>query len=312
MAHEPPRRLILDVDPGHDDAVAMLLALRWPGVRVLGVIATAGNQTLERTAKNARQVIHLAGSDAPTSLGRDRPILADLVTSAEVHGESGLEGIDLQGLGPVHELAGADFLVEMVRSSVEPVTLVATGPLTNVAIAFLRDPQLPSLLERLVIMGGGLDTGNVTPVSEFNFRTDPEAAKLVLSAGANPTVIGLNVTHQALVMQQDVKTIRELGSPQAEAVASWLEFYGSSYRKWYGWEGVPIHDACAVLEAVQPGLVESRSFHVTVETGGDLARGQLIADRRPLREGSEPNAQVAVGIDRQAFMELLLEGLGRY
>lgn len=312
MAHAAAKRLILDVDPGHDDAVAMLLALNWPGVEVPGIVATAGNQTLQRTARNARQVVALAGSNVPVSLGRDRPLLADLVTSEKVHGESGLEGIELEELGPVHQLSGADFLVETIRGSREPVTLVATGPLTNVAIAFLRAPDIAKRLERLVIMGGALDAGNVTPVSEFNFRTDPEAAKLVLEAGANATVIGLNVTHQALVIPPEVQAIKELGSPQARAVASWLEFYGDAYRKWYDWEGVPVHDACAVLEALHPGLVTTAPLPVTVETGGQLSRGQLVADRRPAVDPPKPNAQVAVGIDRQEFMKLLMYGLERY
>ncbi len=304
--------LILDVDPGHDDAVAMLLALRWPGFRVLGVVATAGNQTLDRTLRNARAVVALAGSDAPVAAGRKGPLVGQLTTAPTIHGQTGLEGVTMEDLAPLYPESAQRLVSDIARSWDGPLTMVATGPLTNLAVTLAADPYIQRRLDRVVIMGGCVGGGNITPAAEFNFFVDPEAARIVLDAGMMPTVVGLNVTHRALISTREIAAIESLGSPQARAVATWLGFYGAAYSRRFGWDGIPLHDACAVLETVEPGLVKTEDMAISVETRGDLTRGALVPDLRPLVEPPAPNARVAVDILRDRFVELLMNGLKSY
>jgi inosine-uridine nucleoside N-ribohydrolase len=300
-------KIVLDCDPGHDDAIALLLALASPEVELLGVTTVHGNQTLEKTTANALRVLEFAGrADVPVAAGADRPLRREQFVAEYVHGESGLDGPALpppSGV-PVDRHA-VDFLADTVLGSTGPVTLVPTGPLTNIGLFLALHPEAAARVGRIVLMGGAIGEGNVTPAAEFNIWCDPEAADRVFSSGLDVTMIGLDVTHKALVGPAHQEQLRSSGRVGA-MVAELLEFYGRFHRETYGWDGSPIHDAVALAHAFRPGLVETRRTGVRVDCDGELGRGRTNADLRG-RMGWQPNAEVAVDIDADGFIGLLLE-----
>jgi inosine-uridine nucleoside N-ribohydrolase len=297
--------VLLDCDPGHDDAIAMLLALGSDELDVCGITTVAGNQTLEKTTANAIRVLELAGrAEIPVAAGAGRPLVREPRVAAEVHGETGLDGPDLpppQG-EPLRQHA-VDFLAERI----EGATLVATGPLTNVALLLARHPE--AVPERIVLMGGAIAEGNVTPAAEFNIWADPEAAHRVFTSGLDVTMVGLDVTHQALVTSAHAEQLGQSGRI-GTVVAELLEFYGGFHRTVYGWDGSPIHDAVAVAHVIDPTLLELEHVNVRVDCQSELCRGRTVADIWR-RTGLEPNANVAVGIDSERFVDLLLQRLAR-
>jgi len=297
--------ILLDCDPGHDDAIALLLALASPEVELAGVTTVAGNQTLEKTTANAIRVLELAGAEVPVAAGADRPLVRELRVAANVHGETGLDGPDLppaQGK-PVDEHA-VDFLAERVAGR----TLVATGPLTNVALLLARSPGARP--ERLVLMGGAIAEGNVTPAAEFNIWADPEAAKRVFESGLDITMVGLDVTHKALMTRAHAEELRGAGRV-GQVVAELFDFFSVFHREVYGLEGAaPIHDAVAVAHVIRPELLDLKHLHVAIDTESTLCRGRTVVDVWR-RTGYEPNANVAVDIDAEAFLSLLVERLSR-
>ena len=294
--------ILLDCDPGHDDAIALLLALASPELELLGVTTVAGNQTVEKTTANAIRVLELVGSDVPVAAGAGRPLVREPYVAAYVHGETGLDGPDLPPARrePVDQHA-IDFLAERIDGA----TLVATGPLTNVALLLAREVASP---ERIVLMGGAIAEGNVTPAAEFNIWADPEAAARVFSSGLDVTMVGLDVTHQALLTDEHAAGLRENGRV-GSVVADLLEFYGTFHKQVYDFEGSPIHDAVAVAQTIQPDLLELRELNVEIDRESELCRGRTVVDVWN-RTGREANARVAVGIDAPGFIELLLERLG--
>jgi inosine-uridine nucleoside N-ribohydrolase len=305
----PTIQIILDCDPGHDDAIALLLALASPELELLGVTTTHGNQTLEKTTANAIRVLELAGrEDVPVAAGADRPLVRELYVAAYVHGETGLDGPELPpaGTAPLEEHA-VDFIARRVLGSERPVTLVPTGPLTNIGLLFARYPEAAARVERIVLMGGAIAEGNVTPAAEFNIWADPEAAHRVFTSGLDVTMIGLDVTHKALVGSAHAERLRAAGRV-GRAVAELLDFYGIFHRGQYGWEGSPIHDAVAVAHVFRPDLVDTVERGVKVDMGGELSRGRTYVDLWRRAEW-EPNAHVGVDIDAAAFVDLLLERL---
>jgi inosine-uridine nucleoside N-ribohydrolase len=295
-------KIIIDCDPGHDDAMAILLALASPEVDLLGLTTTHGNQTLEKTTANALRVLEFAGrGDVPVAAGSDRPLVRELSVAEEVHGATGLDGPDLpppQGR-PVEQDA-VDFLVQHARPG---VTLVPTGPLTNVALALERGAEP----DRIVLMGGAFGEGNVTPAAEFNIWADPEAAARVFENGSDVTMVGLDVTHQALFGPERVEELRN-GGRVGRMVAELFDFYGIYHRQIYRWNGSPVHDAVAVAHVIRPGLLGTVHCGVKVDTDCELSRGRTNADRWG-RVGWEPNAHVAVEIDAEGFLDLLAERL---
>ena len=298
---------LIDCDPGHDDAIALLLALASPEVELLGVTTVAGNQTLEKTTTNALRVLELAGrGDVPVAAGADRPLARELFIADYVHGESGLDGPELPEprAEPVDQHA-VDFLAERILGSRRPVTLVPVGPLTNVALLLSRYPQAAGNVERVVIMGGAVAEGNVTPAAEFNISVDPEAAWRVFHSALPVTMIGLDVTHQALMMPAHVERLRASGDV-GRFVAELHDFFVRYHERTYGTEGAPIHDAVAVAQVVRPGIVETLHRHVDVDCESRLCRGRTVVDLWR-RTGEEPNTDVGVGIDADAFLELLCE-----
>jgi inosine-uridine nucleoside N-ribohydrolase len=297
--------ILLDCDPGHDDAIALLLALASPEVELLGVTTVAGNQTLDKTTANAIRVLELAGrGDVPVAAGSPRPLVREPFVAAYVHGETGLDGPELPApKGAPVEAHAVDFLAERLNGA----TLVATGPLTNVALLLARHPEASP--ERIVLMGGAIAEGNVTPAAEFNVWADPEAAARVFASGIDVTMVGLDVTHRALLTGAHAEQLRGVGRV-GRFVAELLDFYGVFHREVYGFDGSPVHDAVAVAQAIRPELLELETLNVRVDCESSLCRGRTVVDVWR-RTGLEPNAHVAVGIESDAFLDLLLQRLAR-
>ena len=293
-------RVILDCDPGHDDAIALLLALASPEIALAGVTTVHGNQTLEKTTDNALRVLALVGrEDVPVAMGADRPLKRELHVAAHVHGESGLDGPALPDPASVPvEQHAVDFLTEHVTPE---TVLVPVGPLTNVALALDRGIR-PA---RIVLMGGAIAEGNMTPAAEFNIWADPEAAARVFGSGIHVTMIGLDVTHGALLTPAWAERFREAGRV-GTFVAELVEFFKQYHARTYGWHGAPIHDAVALAHAFRPGIVTTERMNVEIEVESELTRGRTVADRWH-RTGRPENADVGVEIDADAFFELLLE-----
>jgi inosine-uridine nucleoside N-ribohydrolase len=302
--------VLIDCDPGQDDALALLLALGSPEVRVLGVTTVAGNQTLDKTTANALRVLELASrEDIPVAAGADGPLTGELVVAADAHGETGLDGVDLPppSTEPVADHA-VDFLAAVLEGSEEPVTLVPLGPLTNVALLLARHPEAAGQIERIVLMGGAIREGNQTPSAEFNIWIDPEAAARVFESGLDVTMVGLDVTNKAVLSNADAESLRGAG-PVAEAAADMLDFYLGFYNEAYEHGGAPIHDAVALAHVFRPDFLTVEDRHVEVDTSEGPCRGRTVVDMRRRTSGPDPNAHVAVDIDAGAFRTLLLERL---
>ena len=307
-----PRRIIIDTDPGQDDAVAILLALASPELDVLGITAVAGNVPLALTERNARALVELAGRDVPVRAGADAPLARPLVTAEHVHGKTGLDGWDVpapsRALAPGH---GADWIAETVMD--EPpgtVTLVCLGPLTNAALALRRAPGIARRLERIVLMGGGyFEGGNITPMAEFNVYVDPEAADAVLRSGAEIVMAPLDVTHQALLPRDFLDALGAHDTAVARACAGMLAFFERFDVEKYGATGGPLHDPCTIAWLLNPGLFEGRRCWVGVETQSELCRGATVVDWWKVWPERKENALVLRNIDARAFFSLLLERL---
>jgi inosine-uridine nucleoside N-ribohydrolase len=306
-----PTPVLIDCDPGIDDAIAILLALASPELDVLGVTSVAGNQTLEKTTANALRVLELAGrSDIAVAAGADRPLVGELSVAADAHGESGLGASFPPPAAAPLERHAVDFLAEQVLASPVPVTLVALGPLTNVALFIAQHPGVAARLERIVLMGGAIGAGNVTPSAEYNVWIDPEAAARVFASGRDVTMIGLDVTNKAVLAPEHVEQLQPLG-PIGAAVAELLGHYQRFYLGMYDHGGAPIHDAVAVANVIRPDLLHVQRRHVAVELAPGLCRGRTVVDtRRRIRDRPEPNTNVADDIGAPAFVAFLLERLG--
>jgi inosine-uridine nucleoside N-ribohydrolase len=296
--------IVIDCDPGHDDAIAILLALASPEVELRGITTVAGNQTLEKTTRNALKVLELAGrADIPVAAGADRPLRRALRTAANVHGESGLEGPDLPEptTRPV-AVNAADFLAELIEPG---VVLVPTGPLTNVALLLEQHPNVAERLERIVWMGGAIAEGNVTPAAEFNAFVDPEAAAAVFGSGIPVTMIGLDVTHMALFTPEHADRLRGTGRA-GRVVAELSDFFQKFHEERYGFHGSPIHDALAVADVIDPTLVARLHCNVEIETASQHSDGRTVVDRWLVTDGPR-NAHVGIDVDAARFLELLVE-----
>ncbi len=309
------QKIIIDTDPGQDDAVAILLALASPELEVLGLTAVAGNVPLELTAKNARVVCELAGRpDISVFAGCDRPLARDLVTAEHVHGKTGLDGPQMaEPRMPLQEQHAVDFIVETLRR--EPpgtVTLCPLGPLTNIATAFRRAPDIAERVARIVLMGGAyFEVGNITPAAEFNIYVDPEAAREVFAAGAPITVLPLDVTHKALTTAARVQAFRDLGAEVGTMVAAWTDFFERFDKEKYGSAGAPLHDPCVIAWLLRPDLFTGREINVEIEVDSPLTRGMTVADWWRVTDRA-PNALFLGDVDAEGFFALLTERLARY
>lgn len=308
------RKIIIDTDPGQDDAVAILLALASPELEVLGLTCVAGNVPLALTLKNARVVCEVARrTDVRIFEGCDRPLSRKLVTAEHVHGKTGLDGIVLpEPTMPVAQGHAVDFIIDTLRSEAAgTVTLCPLGPLTNIATAFQKAPDIIPRVAEIVLMGGGyFEGGNITPAAEFNIYVDPEAADIVFRAGAPIVVMPLDVTHKALTSRQWVEGMRGLGTKVGQAVASWTDFFERFDTSKYGSEGAPLHDPCVIAYLIDPSLFKGRHIHVAVELQGTHTLGMTVADWWHVTD-NEPNAMFMGDINRAAFFTLLTERIGR-
>jgi len=308
------QKIIIDTDPGQDDAVAILLALASPELQVLGIVAVAGNVPLALTEVNARKVVELSGrTDVPVFAGRDRPLSRDLVTAEHVHGKTGLDGIELPAPTlPLQAQDGVDFIVETLRThDAGTVTLVPIGPLTNIAEAFRRAPDIIGRVQQIVLMGGAyFEVGNITPAAEFNIYVDPEAAAEVFAAGVPLVVMPLDVTHKALTDRAWVEAMRALPGRCGSAVAGWTDFFERFDTAKYGSLGAPLHDPCTIAWLLRPDLFQGREINVEIETEGRWTTGMTVADWWRV-SGRAPNALFLKDVDRDALFALLSERIAR-
>ena len=308
------RKIIIDTDPGQDDAVAILLALASPELEVLGLTCVAGNVPLALTTKNARIVCELAGRrDIRVFAGCDRPLLRPLVTAEYVHGKTGLDGIALpEPTMALQDLHAVDFIIETLRHEAPgTVTLCPLGPLTNIATAFRRAPEIISKVEQIVLMGGAyFEVGNTTPAAEFNIYVDPQAAEIVFKSGAPLVVVPLDATHKALTTRPRIEAFRALNTPVGAAVASWTDFFERFDMTKYGSEGAPLHDPCVIAWLLRPDLFEGRFINVEIETHSELTLGMTVADWWRVTP-REPNALFLREVDAEGFFTLLTTRLSR-
>jgi purine nucleosidase len=311
---EMARKIIIDTDPGQDDAVAILLALASPELDVVGITAVAGNVPLALTEKNSRKICELAGRpDVKVFAGAVRPLVRPLVTAEYVHGKTGLDGPDLpEPTMPLQAQHAVDFIIETVLAAKDgEITLCPLGPLTNVALALIREPKIAPKIREIVLMGGGFfEGGNVTPTAEFNIYVDPQAAQVVLASGIPIVVMPLDVTHKALTTQKRVDRFRAMKTRVGDATAALLDFFERFDEQKYGTDGGPLHDPCVIAYLLKPELFKGRHCNVTVETGSELTMGMTVIDWWSVT-GRPANAMVMRDIDADGFFELLTERIGR-
>ncbi|MDP3960454.1 MAG: nucleoside hydrolase [Pseudorhodobacter sp.] len=310
-----PRKIIIDTDPGQDDAVAILLALASPqDIEVLGITAVAGNVPLALTQKNARIVCELAGKpETRVFAGCDAPLKRKLVTAEHVHGKTGLDGPQLAvPTMALQDQHGVDFIIETLRREASgTVTLCPLGPLTNIATAFLRAPDVVARVQQIVLMGGAyFEVGNITPAAEFNIFVDPEAAEIVFRAGVPLVVMPLDVTHRALTNRARIEAFRALGTEPGRMVAEWTDFFERFDMQKYGGEGAPLHDPCVIAYLIAPALFAGRHINVEIETVSALTLGMTVADWWGVTRRT-PNALFIGSVDADGFYALLTERIGR-
>lgn len=303
--------IILDGDPGHDDAIAWVLANADPNLDILAVTTVSGNQTIEKTSYNAQRICTLIGLDVPIGKGGSTPLIREPMNAPSVHGDSGLDGPALpEPAFPLSDLSAVELIAEKVRECKYKVTLVPTGPLTNIAAFLLAHPELKNRIEQISLMGGGIELGNWTPAAEFNILVDPEAADIVFRSGIPIIMSGLDVTEKAFIKPEDVELIRSHHNEVAQIVAQWLEFFYEFHLN-LGYEGAPVHDAVAVTALTHPEWMDIRELYVEVETKGKYCVGATVGDIHQVT-GKAPNAKVLMGIHRENFINYIARACGSY
>jgi len=311
-----PRKVIIDCDPGQDDAVALFLAMSAPEeLEVLGVTTVAGNVPLDLTQRNARMMCDIAGrTDMAVYAGCDKPMVLDAITAEYIHGNTGIDGVDVfDPVTPLQETHAVDFIVDTLRNADKgTVTLVPTGPMTNIATAIQRDPGILDAVERIVSMGGAMrEGGNRSPSAEFNVLVDPHAAEIVFDCGRPVTAMGLDVTHQVLSTRERVARIREIGNAVADATAGMLGFFHRYDTKKYGSEGAPLHDPCTVAWLLRPELFETKTCNLSVETSSELTLGHTAVDFWHVTDRPH-NVDWTHAVNADGFYDLLVERLARF
>ena len=308
-----PHKIIIDCDPGHDDAIAILLAAHHPAISLQAITTVAGNQSVEKTTRNALKVCSLANiRDVPVARGMERPLVRPPRFSPEIHGESGLDGPDVPepDIEPV-EVNGVDLIIDLLMNSNGDITLVPTGPLTNIAMAMSREPAIIPRIKAISLMGGAIGVGNKTPSAEFNIWADPEAAAIVFASGRPITVSTLEVTHQALATPEVLDRLRSAHRPVATFAADLLSFFGSTYRAVFGFPDPPVHDPCAVAAVIDPDILRAHYMHVEIETQSELTAGRTVCDVYAVT-GKLPNARVGYGLDVPRFWNMVIDTLLTY
>lgn len=306
------KKIIIDCDPGYDDAVALLLAAGSPSVEVLAITTVAGNQTLEKVTRNALRIATLAGLDVPVAAGAARPLLRDeVVVAANIHGQSGLDGTTLPQatLNPDPRHAAQLIVDTVMNEPPQSVTLVPIGPLTNIALAARLEPRVVERVKEVVLMGGGYHIGNVKPMAEFNIENDPEAAHIVFEEKWPIVMVGLDLTYQALATQTVKDKIAAIHTPASDFVTQVLTRFSENYKKSKGFDEPPVHDACAVAYVIDPGVIETRKAPVHVEYRGEYTSGMTVTDLRR-KAPQDCHTAVAMKLDRERFWNLVIEAVG--
>jgi len=303
-------KIILDCDPGHDDMMAIMLASVSKNIEILGITTVAGNQTGEKTFENARRILTLIGrEDLPLARGADKPIIRDLITAPQIHGTSGLDGAELPGPdAPYLDCHAVDFIIDTVRASKDKVTLVPTGPLTNIGLAFIKAPDIKKNIKEVVLMGGAVYDSNMTPGSEFNIFVDPEAAREVFLSGLPITMVGLDVTNKSLMSFEQTEEMSSWGGKISSIVGPLMKFFAQANYDYFGIKGAPIHDALTVATLVNSDVVECENYFVDIETMGELTRGQTVADVYGVT-GKEPNCKVAMKVNNDLFVSIMMDAI---
>ncbi|MGE8207152.1 nucleoside hydrolase [Heyndrickxia sp. NPDC080065] len=312
MLENKKRKIILDCDPGHDDAIAILLAAGNPNIELVGITTVAGNAEIEKTTNNALKVCEIASIyDIPVLKGSGQPLVRKRETAPDIHGDSGMDGPVLPEPSKTSEEEHAvDFIIRKLLESDGDITLVPTGPLTNIAMAMRREPAILAKIQEVVIMGGGT-FGNWTPAAEFNIFVDAEAAKVVFESGVPITMMGLDLTHQALATEEVCERIAAIDNPAAKFVSDLLVFFRKTYLEVFGFEHPPVHDVCCVAYCIDPSVVEAKKLRVDVETKGELTYGMTLVDVHGVT-GLEPNVNVAMKLDHTKFWDMVVEALKSY
>ncbi len=306
-------KIILDCDPGHDDAIAILLAAHHPDIDLLAITTVAGNQSLDKTTLNALKVCSLANiRNVPVARGMDRPLVRPARHAANIHGESGMDGPNIPE--PDIEPAlqhGVDLLIDLLMNSDGDITIVPTGPLTNIATAIRREPAILPRIKAISLMGGAIGVGNRMPAAEFNIWADPEAAAIVFDCGRPLTMSPLEVTHQALATGEVLDRLRAANRPVASFAADLLIFFGDTYRDVFGFSAPPVHDPCAVAAVIDPDILQAHTIRVEIETEGEWTSGRTVCDIYGVL-GKEPNVRVGYALDVPRFWEMLISTILTY
>ena len=305
------RKIIMDCDPGHDDAIALLLASRSDDLKILGVTTVAGNSELENTTRNARKILDYADvTDVDVYPGCEKPMMRSLyrLTGAIIHGEDGLGGPKIPDpITPVKEEHGVDFMIRTLRESDEKITLIPTGPLTNIAMALIKAPDIKEKIDRIIIMGGAvMDPGNITSAAEFNIYVDPEAAKIVFASGCNIYLNTLDVSMKAVFYEEDIEALRVQGDKVSDIVAQLLDFFASTHVKHFGFKACPIHDALCVGVLIDENLIEYQKTFLDISVQDPLTLGETVADLCGIT-GNEPNCYISTKVDQKLFVKMIQE-----
>ena len=305
-------KIILDCDPGHDDAVAILLAAKDPGIDLLGVTVAAGNQTLENTEKNARRVLQWIGSEVPVYAGCPGPLVREKIIAADIHGSTGLDGPVFPELTkPLEKEHAVAYLIRKLMESDGDITMVTTGPMTNLAMAIRLEPRIVDKIRRIVSMGGAYTNGNVTPAAEFNIVADAEAAHICFTCGRPITMIGLDVTRKVLCYPEIVQRMGKIGNPASDLFVALMDHFCRSQKEVFGWEGGPLHDPVTIAWLMDPSVLTLKPMNVQIDLRSTLSYGRTNCDVFGYLK-LPPTAEVAVDIDAAKFWDIVETGLRRY
>ena len=305
-------KIILDCDPGHDDAVAIMLAARCPSIELLGITVVAGNQTLENTQRNARSVLQWIGEDVPVYAGCPGPLVREKLTAGDIHGSTGLDGPVFPPLTKELEKEHAvQFLIRTLMGSDGDITVVTTGPMTNLALAIRLEPGIVQKIRRILLMGGSYTNGNVTPAAEFNILADAEAASICFGCGRPVTMVGLDVTRKVLCYPEIVDRMREIGNPASELFVALMGHFCRTQKEIFGWEGGPLHDPVTIASLIDPKLLTLKPMHVEIDLRSTQSYGRTNCDFFGYQH-LPSTAEVAVDIDVKRFWDIVEQGLRRY
>ena len=305
-------KIILDCDPGHDDAVAIMLAAINPKIELLGITVVAGNQKLEKTVNNALKVCNHLNLDVPVYSGMSRPMIREQLIADDIHGETGLDGPKFEELKiKAEDKHAVNFIIDTLMNSDEKVTLVPTGPLTNIGMAIRFEPRIIEKINRIVLMGGSYQLGNMTPAAEFNILADPDAAHIVFSSGVKVVMMGLDLTRQASATKEVVEKIKSLNNKASKLFVDLMEFFAASQKNVFGWSAPPVHDPTTIAYIIDPECIEVKPMFCEIELWSERSYGRTLCDYFGILK-KEPNVDVAVKLDFDKFWNLVYENLKLY